>query len=389
MITSFERICGEAKYVVIHDGKKVIDAFFISRSPLRGFEKLVTGKSPIFALEAVMRICGICHSAHGIAAAEAFEDALGIAPPANGRILREVIGLINRVQSHLLHLALVLPDLVKESVAGKVMIKVLGMLNTISEVLTRVGGAPTHPPYIVIGGVLKTPTEASLRECIEKSKSVLKEFQGIMGHLSDENSRNERVGALENIEWSPGFLASHLFYGDRYNIDVDDIALVRYESYRDEAPEDLKLSTSLIALYKGKPVEVGPRARLAIYKDFNNTSVLGIQLARLGEIELALRRVIDLLEQVNVNSPSRTYVTVFRRGRGVEVYEAPRGVLVHSVELDSDGRVASYRIITPTNFNIPVMEACAKDVPLHLAEVIPRIYDPCIPCATHLVRVLK
>jgi len=50
---------------------------------------MVEGKSPIFVIEAVMRVCGTCHAAHAITSCEAFEHALGIIPPRDGMLLRE------------------------------------------------------------------------------------------------------------------------------------------------------------------------------------------------------------------------------------------------------------------------------------------------------------
>ena len=60
------RIAGDAKLVVYHDGKNVIRAYFLATAPVRGFERLVIGKHPFFLIEAVMRICGVCHTAHAI-----------------------------------------------------------------------------------------------------------------------------------------------------------------------------------------------------------------------------------------------------------------------------------------------------------------------------------
>ena len=145
------RIGGDAKFIVLHDGKKICDAYFISKAPIRGFEKLMVGKNPVFAVEASMRICGICHSAHGIASAEAIEDAVGIVPPPNGIILREIIGLLNRLQSHFIHMVFVVRDLFTESVANDLLLRGIMLLRDVSEILTRFGGAPTHPPNIVIG----------------------------------------------------------------------------------------------------------------------------------------------------------------------------------------------------------------------------------------------
>ncbi len=184
-------------------------------------------------------------------------------------------------------------------------------------------------------------------------------------------------------------LASHLFYGDRFNIDVDAISTVSYSGYRSNMPKAISGITpsSLIAVYRGKFIEVGPRARLKIYRGFSDSSLYGIQCARINEIEIVMERVLELLCEVYTNEPFKSTV-VLRRGRGVGVYEAPRGTLVHRVEINDEGRVMKYRIVVPTMFNIPVIEDAGRRTPLAHVHVVPRIFDPCIPCATHFVRVI-
>ncbi len=387
-----DRIGGEAKLVIVHDDERVVDAYFLTLAPVRGFEKLVLGKNPIFVVEAVMRICGICHAAHAIAAAEAFEDALGIMPPANGRILREAIGLINRVQSHLFHLVLLLPDILVENEVRTYVVETIKLLNLVNEIMMRIGGAPTHPPNVAIGGIAKPIPEASLREAIRRVDEVRKLFEDLREKIFSSDRVSPKVELLRKHSAfrDGGFIASHLFYGDKHNIDVEKVSVVRYEEFRKNVEMGSgSRTTSMVALYDGKIVEAGPRARLRTYKEFADGSLLGLQLARLNEIELALHRIKELLQQVELSAPVRTGTIVFRRGRGVGVYEAPRGTLIHFVELDDEGRVRSYRIVVPTMFNIPVIERCLVGLPIEIVDVVPRLYDPCIPCSTHFVRVRR
>lgn len=382
------RIGGEAEYIVLVDSERIMDAYFISRAPVRGFERIVRGKNPLFVVEAVMRICGLCHSAHGIAAVEALEDALGISPPANGRLLREVIGLLNRVQSHLIHLIFFTPDIVCKEYLEDLLIQEIKLLNNINDVITHIGGAPTHPPYIVIGGFQKTPSEKIISDQIRNIVSILEKYRSIMNILTDENKQNKKIEILKAKTCDIKPLASHLFYGDKYNINLRKIDIVRYEKYRgNNLPKQASKTTSLVAFYDSNAVEVGPRSRLMIYREFRDNSLWGLQYARMLEIELSLLRAIELLEQIDPSEPSRSGSIVLKRGHGIGVYEAPRGTLIHFVELDSEGRVSNYKIIVPTMFNIPYIESSAKNLPEYMASTIPRIYDPCIPCATHIVRV--
>ena len=383
-----QRIGGEAELIVYDDGGVVRQAYFITIAPVRGFEKIVKGKNPVFAVNAVMRICGICHAAHGIASAEAIEDAMGVSPPANGRYIREVIGLLNKIQSHLMHLVMIIPDFLDENERLNHIVTALNILNKINNILTKIGGAPTHPPYLVIGGVNKVPDDKTLSKLLEETDKLIDEYVSLKKRFLENISNSELIDLLKSKKYRPKkYLASHLFYGDKYSIRIDKIKVIRYEDLHENAPEEARENTSMIALYDNQIVEAGPRARLYKYYDYHNDSLWGIQEARLIEIELFLKRVKELFEKIEIGEPGYSKVLVYRSGKGVGVFEAPRGTLIHMVELDDDGRIENYRIIVPTMFNIPLIEDASKGFPTKYVDVIPRIYDPCIPCSTHIVKL--
>ncbi len=383
-----ERIGGEAELLAFAENGIVKDAYFVTTAPVRGFEKLVKGKNPVFVINAVMRICGICHAAHGIASAEAFEDAMGLAPPRNGRLLREAIGLTNRIQSHLLHLTLILPDIISRGELTSYTLRVLKLYNKINEILGLLGGAPTHPPYIVIGGIAKTPSEKILSKTIDDLEKFLEEYRTLKDKLEKNAMVSDKIKFLVEKDYFPEMLATHIFYGDRFNIDPGKIRVLRYEDYRgNNMPAEARENTSMIAFYNDKIVEVGPRARLNIYRGFNDKTLWGIQIARFLEIEIDTQQIIRLLEKIDPRDASSTKLLTYRPGKGLGVYEAPRGVLIHIVELDDNGRVSNYKIIVPTMFNIPHMEISARGFPSNYVDLIPRIYDPCIPCSTHIIEI--
>ena len=384
-----QRIGGEAEFLVYEKNGIVEKAYFITTAPVRGFERIVKGKNPVFAVNAVMRICGICHAAHGIASAEALEDAMGVSPPANGRYLRETIGLLNKIQSHLMHLVMMIPDLVQEPEGMKYIVATLNMLNKTNDVLSKLGGSPTHPPYIVIGGVSRVPDEKTLVKLIEELDKLIEEYISIRKELETSIYSSDVYEQLRAKKLKPEYLASHLFYGDKYSIRTDKIKVVRYEDIHEDLPGEARENTSMIALYNDQIVETGPRARLNKYYDYNNDSLWGLQEARLIEIELILKRTRELLEKIEVGEPGCSKVLVYRSGRGIGVFEAPRGTLIHTVELDNNGRISKYKIIVPTMFNIPLMEQAAQGFVSKYVDIVPRIYDPCIPCSTHIIRVKK
>ncbi len=381
------RIAGEAKLILYQEeGSGLVDhALFIATAPVRGFEKLVVGKNPLFAIEAFMRICGVCHSSHGIAGCEAIEHALGVSPPKNGLYLREAIGLLNRVQSHLMQFIMIAPDIFREEFIEELVMKLMALHSKVSDYLTKLGGGATHPPNLTVGGILRPPAEATLNTLRNGMGQLIQEWRGMEDLLLDEDRMNEVVSELRK-KMTFEYLATSMFYGDRYNLRLEDVEVQPYYLLRKE-DEASKESNSVVALYGGNVVETGPRARLSIYKGFNNASLYGLHKARVLETSLSLHRIKELIEGLRPDQPFRTAGIILRPGSGVGVYEAPRGVLINIIELGEEGRVINSKIIVPTHFNIPVMEEAVKGLSPQAAEAAVRLYDPCIPCAVHVVRL--
>jgi Ni,Fe-hydrogenase I large subunit len=69
----------------------------------RGWEKILIGRDPTDAQHLTQRICGVCPAGHGHASTLCLDNAYGILPPKNGRLLRNLILGANYLQSHILH----------------------------------------------------------------------------------------------------------------------------------------------------------------------------------------------------------------------------------------------------------------------------------------------
>ncbi len=363
------RICGEGEVLI--EGSS---SFFFPTAVVRGFEKMVEGKSPLFVVEAVMRICGLCHSSQGTASCEAFEDALGIFPPGNGLLARETIGLLNRLQSHLFFNILIIQDILREEIRDNAMQITLDSIKIVNKMLQELGGAPTHPNRLVIGGISKSWSEKMVEINLKNLQDLKKLCTDLNSLELDENNWTDIALAAKDIEFDFDYLASHPFYGDKYSINVEDIELDFYDKVLNT--DKGKLSTSLVAKYKGGFVEVGPRARLRTYRNFPDKSLIGLQIARMEELIYTINRIGKILEEIDPSRPFKTEGYILRRGKGVGVHEAPRGTLIHQVSLDDEGRVENYKIVVPTMFNIPLMEKTGSDFGI-------RLLDPCVPCATH------
>lgn len=102
VIDPLTRIEGHLKIEATVENKKVVDAR-AEGTLYRGFEQILIGRNPLDAIQITQRFCGVCPTPHAIASAQALENAFGIMPPPNGRIIRNIMQGANYIQSHVLH----------------------------------------------------------------------------------------------------------------------------------------------------------------------------------------------------------------------------------------------------------------------------------------------
>ena len=96
------RIEGHLKIEVDIEGGKVVDAKSMG-TLFRGFEIILKGRDPRDASQITQRICGVCPTAHGTASVRCLDNAFGVKPPTNGRIIRNLIYGSDYLMSHILH----------------------------------------------------------------------------------------------------------------------------------------------------------------------------------------------------------------------------------------------------------------------------------------------
>ncbi|MEW6088997.1 MAG: nickel-dependent hydrogenase large subunit [bacterium] len=96
------RIEGHLKIEVEIENGKVVHAQS-SGAMHRGIETILAGRDPVDAHVLTSRVCGVCPVSHAQAAVLCADEAFKIAPPDNGRILRNLIQAGNNLMSHILH----------------------------------------------------------------------------------------------------------------------------------------------------------------------------------------------------------------------------------------------------------------------------------------------
>lgn len=96
------RIEGHLAIGVDVESNRVVDAHCHGEM-FRGFEVILRGRDPMDAQQITQRICGVCPISHGLASVYSQDDAYGVRPPSNGRLVRNLILAANYVQSHIIH----------------------------------------------------------------------------------------------------------------------------------------------------------------------------------------------------------------------------------------------------------------------------------------------
>lgn len=96
------RIEGHLRVEAVVEDESVVEARS-SGTLYRGFEEILVGRNPLDAVQLTQRFCGVCPTAHAVASTQCLDNALGIMPPDNGRIIRNLIQGANYIQSHVLH----------------------------------------------------------------------------------------------------------------------------------------------------------------------------------------------------------------------------------------------------------------------------------------------
>ncbi|MFZ2087256.1 MAG: nickel-dependent hydrogenase large subunit, partial [Desulfobaccales bacterium] len=110
LIFPLSRIEGHAQVSIEVEDGQVKSAHF-QASEVRGFEHFVKGVPAEQMVVIVPRICGVCSTAHHVAAVEALEDAFGVSPPPLALKVRELLLLGQMIQNQATSLFLfTMPD---------------------------------------------------------------------------------------------------------------------------------------------------------------------------------------------------------------------------------------------------------------------------------------
>ncbi|ACS90574.1 NiFe hydrogenase II, catalytic subunit alpha [Thermococcus sibiricus MM 739] len=411
-IEAFTRVEGNGGAEILIENGEVKDVKVKIFEGPRFFELLTLGRHYWDVPDLEARICAICYLSHSVASVLGIERALGVNVPEEITLLRELGLLGELIESHALHLyLLVAPDLFGyadairmaskhgEVVKEGITIKAFG--NYIRELL---GGREIHGINIKPGGFGRYPTIEELEQIESQCEALLRPARRVVNIFAEQ----EPLGATVQH-----YIATNEYlYGDK--LIAEDGEKFDYLEHIEE--KTLPYSFAKQSRYKGNIFMVGALPRVMLkhdmltpmakhfyeehkeklasgYVSFNN-------LAQAIELLYALEKAKEVAKTLLDKGIEGENVPIEpQEGEGIGYVEAPRGVLVHHYRIDEKGNIAYSNIITPTAFNHGIMELSLYEEArkrygssdettfLQKLEETVRAFDPCISCSVHIVRL--
>jgi coenzyme F420-reducing hydrogenase alpha subunit len=285
------------------------------------------------------------------------------------------------------------------------------------------GRRPGHPIGARIGGVVSLIKEEEKDELLSRFKEIeshLGWFSELMRSLCEKNA--DAIDSLGDIKSSYLGLSnsgSLAFYEGDVKVIKDDgseALSFKPDKYYDHIEEKFEnWSYMKFPLLKsGSGFRVGPLARVNIARNIPTPKASGeldwfktrwgnpahktltYHYARFIETLYAIERAKELLEDPDILKGDIFTQAKIKAGSGIGIVEAPRGTLVHSYELDADGRAVKVNLSVATQhnnmgFNDALKETASKlitsaspdEASLNKLEMVVRAYDPCLSCSTH------
>jgi coenzyme F420-reducing hydrogenase alpha subunit len=428
------RIEGHAQVIIEVQGGEVVSAYFQSME-WRGFEYLVQGvpaeQMPVIA----PRICGVCSSAHHVAAVKALEDAYGVTPPPLALKLRELLLLGQLIQNQATSLfVFTMPDRLgltsifqsaadagSEQTRAGIARRALRVRKAGTDLISLAGGQFIHPIKAVVGGVTSgigseaaaamhaelaeaLPLACELFDFYWETSLALRERIGTWGDdkpayyiAAIADRRPNYCGDIIRVMGSDGVMRDSFPAHDfrtYLTYQETDYSYAGQTSYRGEVLRANSLARVNMAHQMGTPRSDAYLARF--HEAFGKPAhaILFFDLARGVELVYALERAMEFLaEPLDHEATDVPYTP--RDGEGYGLVEAPRGPLIHHYRIEN-GLVGQAEFIIPTVHNALAIERAlqvaaeryitADRVDLELERAVGRVvraFDPCIACATH------
>jgi F420-non-reducing hydrogenase large subunit len=427
------RIEGHAQVVIEVQGGEVVSAHFQAME-FRGFRHFVQGIPAEQMPVIVPRICGVCSTAHHVAAVKALEDVFEVTPPPLALKIRELLLLGQIVQNQATSLFIfTMPDRlgiasIFSLADGKVgeeaallATRVLRVRKAGTDLITAAGGQFIHPVKAVVGGVtggIAPEAAAALRDELRAVLPIARELFDY--YWGESLALRERVGTWGDdapacyiaavTDSRPNYTGGSIRVMDTDGVVRDVFPADDFREYLDYEETDYSYAGQ--TGYRGKVLRANSLARINMTRQMGTPradeylarfrmafgrpthALLLFDLARGIELVYALERAIEILAEPLDGEDTDVGYTV-RDGEAYGLVEAPRGPLIHHYTIEK-GLIAEAEFIIPTVHNVRAIERAlrvaaeryitAERVDMELERAVGRVvraFDPCIACATH------
>jgi sulfhydrogenase subunit alpha len=419
-LNHIEKIEGHARLDLHIKDNKLEKCELGSIEGSRYFEGILKGRDYKDVPEITSRICGICSSAHGVAAVMAIENAFDMKVSEQTVILRELQTIGERIRSHATHLyflalpdylgyesALAMKDKYKEELSRALRLVKLG-----NDMVTIISGRVMHQVSNWVGGFTHLPSQEeldSLKKRLSDSKKDVIETAKLISSLKvPEFKRKTRYFSLSRKD---AYATSHgdlkvdeeIFEQNKYSNMIKEY----HEPYSNAnfvVKDEKSYYVGALARVNNNHLKLSPQAKrfmksiklnLPEYNSFMNNLCQAIELLHYQEV------CVKILSKFKVKY-EKPIVPRIKAGHGISANEAPRGTLIHEYKIDNNGKIIYANIVTPTAAFLRNMQEDVAEYVVQLLEknsseeeikkqvsMLIRSYDPCFSCATHCVRIIR
>ncbi|MEM2443786.1 MAG: Ni/Fe hydrogenase subunit alpha [Sulfolobales archaeon] len=411
VIDPITRLEGHGKIVIFLDDDGSVVNAYLQVPELRGFEKFLVGRPAEDAPQITSRICGVCPTAHHMAATKALDDLYGVEPPSPAKKIRELVYNLFMFEDHALHLyVLGGPDFIVGPKAPKAERNIFGVLKRVGndvglkvvktrkmarDLITAIAGKVIHPVFGLPGGVAK-PVDEDLRiklveasnEFVDFALFTYKVFKDVvlsnneylnlilsdvythrtyyMGLVDDGNRVNFYDGKLRVVDPRGREFAKFDVHEYLNHIaeHVEPWTYVRFSYLRNVGWKDFVdgedsgiFSVAPLARLNVADGMATPHAQEA-YEEMYSTvgskpihHTLAMHWARVIEMIQAAEKIKELSQDPEITDPNIRNMPEKPRGVGIGVVEAPRGVLIHHYETDEKGIIRKANLLVATQHN--------------------------------------
>jgi F420-non-reducing hydrogenase large subunit len=410
-VNPITRLEGHGKIDIFLDDKGEVERAYLQVPELRGFEVFCLGRPAEDMPQITSRICGVCPTAHHMAATKTLDDLYQVEPSAAGRKIRELVYNTFTLEDHALHFFvlggpdfIVGPDAPPEQrnivgviqkvglEAGK---RVIATRRRLRELIAYFGGKVVHPVLGLPGGVSKGLKPEDLpgfvqlgRDGLEFALWTLEVFKKIvlgnpdyvklitsdpfthqtcyMGTVDGNNRVNFYDGKLRvvNCEGKEVCKFTARQYREFVAEHVEPWSYMKFAYLKprgwkgfEEGPETSIYSVGPLARLNAADGMATPRAQeayLGFYQTLGGKPVhhtLANHWARVIEMVYAAERMQELLNDPEIADPDVRHLPSAPPTEGMGVVEAPRGTLFHHYKTDGRGLIRMANLVVATGNN--------------------------------------